>query len=63
MITLFCCQCGTGERLRLKNALVSKNDQSWRLSTVSGSVAGHPEFNLTAKLCHQLPQMPQGEVA
>ncbi|ENM5917135.1 syringolide biosynthetic protein AvrD1 [Vibrio mimicus] len=47
----------------LKNALVSKNDQSWRLSTVSGSVAGHPEFNLTAKLCHQLPQMPQGEVA
>ncbi|WP_428470858.1 AvrD family protein [Photobacterium indicum] len=40
----------------MKNSLVQKKDSSWRLATVNGSVSGHPEFNLTAKLCHQLPQ-------
>lgn len=40
----------------MKNSLVKKKDSSWRLATVNGSVSGHPEFNLTAKLCHQLPQ-------
>lgn len=40
----------------MKNFLVHKKDATWRLATVDGSVSGHPEFNLTAKLCHQLPQ-------
>ncbi|GLR06797.1 hypothetical protein GCM10007906_43850 [Vibrio hyugaensis] len=40
----------------MKNSLIQKQDSSWRLATVNGSVSGHPEFNLTAKLCHQLPQ-------
>ncbi|SIO95965.1 AvrD family protein [Vibrio spartinae] len=40
----------------MKNSLVKKKDFSWRLATVNGAVSGHPEFSITAKLCHQLPQ-------
>ncbi|WP_432463426.1 AvrD family protein [Agarivorans sp. QJM3NY_33] len=39
-----------------RNSLINKNHEQWRLATVSGSIASHPEFSLSAKLCHSLPQ-------
>lgn len=38
-----------------RTSLLPKKDEIWRLTTVVATLAGHPEFRLSAKLCHSLP--------
>lgn len=39
----------------VRSSLLQRQSEQWRLTTVKALVSEHPEFRLTAKLCHSLP--------
>jgi hypothetical protein len=40
----------------VRSTLLDRMNEQWRLTTVQARIGGHPEFTLSAKLCHSLPQ-------